>query len=197
MSARAIDNILSFKVLNAGFLALVACLWMGAANAEELTMSQLNAYQFIFETPSGEVIRLSDYRGKVLLIVNTASQCGFTPQYAGLQQLHERFAAQGLVVLGVPSDDFGGQELDDDAAVDSFTKEKFSVTFQLTSISKVSGSNRHPFYAWASEKAGFLGAAKWNFHKYLIDQDGNFVASYSSFTKPTSNKVVSKIEALL
>ncbi len=160
-------------------------------------MSQLNAYQFSFEMPSGEMLSLSDYRGRVLLIVNTASQCGFTPQYAGLQQLHERFGEQGLVVIGVPSDDFGGQELADDAAVKQYTDEKFSISFPLTSITKVSGSDKHPFYAWAREQAGFLGAPKWNFHKYLIDANGDFVTSYSSITEPTSSKMVKKIEALL
>ncbi|MFT6331699.1 MAG: glutathione peroxidase [Lentimonas sp.] len=160
-------------------------------------MTIRNAHQFSFDGMDGNKINLSDLKKKVVLIVNTASKCGLTPQYKGLQNLHEKYKDQGLVIIGVPSGDFSNQEFEQIEQVKEFTDEKFSITFPLTFISKVKGSDAHPFYLWANKKSGFLGSPKWNFHKYLIDKDGNLAAWFASTTKPESAKIIKKIEELL
>ncbi|MDG1286344.1 MAG: glutathione peroxidase [Rickettsiales bacterium] len=157
-------------------------------------MSVPNAHRYEFQTIEGESIKLSDLKGKAVLVVNTASQCGFTPQYAGLQKLHETYGDKGLVVIGVPSDNFGGQEFEQEAEVKNFTKEKFEATFPLAVISDVKGKNAHPFYQWANKEAGFLGSPKWNFHKYLIGKDGNLKQWFASTTAPDSKKIIAAIE---
>lgn len=162
-----------------------------------IMMSSPSAHQFSFSDIDGNELNLSDYNGKVVLVVNTASTCGFTPQYEGLQSLHDTYAEQGLVVLAVPSGDFGDQEYGSEEEVKEFTEKEFSVSFQLTGITNVKGSDRHPFYKWAGEEAGVLGRPKWNFHKYLIDGNGQFVKWYSSTTSPTASKVTKAIEEQL
>lgn len=160
-------------------------------------MTIKNAHQFSFDNMDGNKINLSDLKNKVVLVVNTASKCGLTPQYKSLQNLHEIYEDKGLVVIGVPSGDFANQEFINISEVKEFTDKKFNITFPLTNISKVKGSEAHPFYLWANNKAGFLGSPKWNFHKYLIDKNGNFAAWFSSTTKPDSQKIINKIEELL
>jgi glutathione peroxidase len=164
---------------------------------EEINMSVPTAHQFSFKDMEGNELNLSDYKGKPILIVNTASHCGLTPQYEGLQQLHEKYKDKGLVVIGVPSADFAGQEFDTEEEVREFTKGKFSVSFPLTIIESVKGESAHPFYKWAASEAGFLGAPKWNFHKYLIAPDGSLAGSFASPTKPLSDKIITAIEAQL
>jgi glutathione peroxidase len=159
--------------------------------------SQRNAYQFSFDGVDGKSINLSDFKGKVILVVNTASKCGFTPQYKSLEELYKKYQKRGLVIIGVPSNDFGSQELANENQVKNFTQKEFKITFPLTSITKVSGSEANPFYLWANQQAGFAGSPKWNFHKFLIDKNGNFVDWFSSPTDPMSEKVVSKIESIL
>jgi glutathione peroxidase len=178
------------------FMLLWLVFSMQMAQAE-VEMSQGNAHQFEFNTIDGNAIKMAELEGKVVLVVNTASQCGFTPQYAGLQKLHETYGEQGLVVIGVPSDNFGGQEFDTEEEVQNFTTQKFEATFPLTEISDVTGSNAHPFYQWANKEAGFLGSPKWNFHKYLIGKNGDLVQWYASTTSPDSAKVTAAIEAEL
>lgn len=160
-------------------------------------MSKANAYQFSFTSSDGSAIPLANFRGKVLLIVNTASHCGLTPQYKELQALSETYKDKGLVVLGVPSSDFGGQEFDTEKEVENFTEKNYAITFPLTTISHVKGGNAHPFYQWANQQAGLLGSPKWNFHKYLIDQNGDFAGWFASTTAPTAKSVTAKIDALL
>jgi glutathione peroxidase len=160
-------------------------------------MTSQNAYQFSFNNIEGDQINLSDLNNKVILVVNTASKCGFTPQYEGLQKLHEKYKDRGLVIIGVPSSDFANQEFGKILQIKEFVDEKFKITFPLTSITKVRGNNAHPFYLWANRKAGFIGSPKWNFHKYLIDKNGNFETWFSSATKPESTKIINKIEDLL
>ncbi len=157
----------------------------------------MNAHQFSFNTIDGKVIAFSDFKGKPVLVVNTASQCGFTPQYADLQTLWDEYKDRGLVVLGVPSNNFGGQEPGSETEIAQFVDKEFKITFPLTEKAEVQGKNAHPFYAWANNEAGFLGSPKWNFHKYLIGPDGELVDWYSSTTKPTAEKVRTKIEGLL
>ena len=160
-------------------------------------MTKINAYQFSFNDVHGGYIPLSDFSGKVILIVNTASKCGFTPQYKELETLHQNFHDKGLIIIGVPSANFANQEFQDNKEIDKFTKEQFDINFLITEKCDVKGKAAHPFYQWANKEAGFLGSPKWNFHKYIIDKNGNFAAWYSSQTKPTSTKIINKIEELL
>ncbi len=163
--------------------------------AANMTVS--NAHQFSFTSIDSKLINLSDFKGKVVLVVNTASKCGFTPQYEGLQKLHEKYKDKGLVIIGVPSSDFANQEFSKISQVKEFIDKEFYVTFLLTEIEKVKGKEAHPFYLWANSESGFIGSPKWNFHKYLIDKSGNFASWFSSPTKPNSQKIIDKIEDLL
>ena len=140
---------------------------------------------------------LSSYRGKVLFVVNTASFCGFTPQYTALQKLYETYEARGLVVIGVPSNDFGGQEPKSEAEVKTFCQGAFGITFPLTAKYHVTGSEKHPFYAWAGETLGSMNGPWWNFHKYLVGRDGKLVTFFGTRTVPGAPDVISAIEAEL
>ncbi|MFD1341331.1 glutathione peroxidase [Litorisediminicola beolgyonensis] len=150
--------------------------------------------RFTFASIDGGEIDLADWRGAPVLVVNTASQCGFTPQYDGLQALWETYRDQGLKVLAVPSDDFR-QEFASAEAVKEFCEVNFSLTLPMTDITHVRGPDAHPFYAWARESAGFEPA--WNFNKVLLGPDGQVVATYGSATRPMSAPITSEIEALL
>jgi glutathione peroxidase len=145
----------------------------------------------------GSEVDLAQYEGKVVLVVNTASKCGFTPQYAGLEQLHETYADRGLVVLGFPCDQFGHQEPGDEGEIAEFCQLNYGVSFPMFSKIEVNGSGAHPLYRWLrSEKGGVLGdKIKWNFTKFLVAPDGSVVQRYASTTKP--EKIASDIEALL
>lgn len=155
------------------------------------------AYDFSATAIDGAERQLADYRGKVLLIVNTASQCGFTPQYAGLEELHRTYADRGLVVLGFPCDQFGHQEPGDEEEIASFCEKNFGVTFPMFSKIDVNGDKAHPLYQWLrTEKGGVLGKAiKWNFTKFLVDTEGQVVKRYGSMTKPED--LAADIEKLL
>ena len=163
----------------------------GAAN------TAATAHDFAFAGIDGGVLRLKDFAGQPVLVVNTASRCGFTPQYDGLQALWSRYRERGLVVLGVPSDDFGGQELATEAEVKEFCEVNFAVDFPMTGITKVRGADKHPFYAWAERALGRAQAPRWNFHKYLLDGDGRLVAAFGTGTEPTSPKITAAVERLL
>jgi glutathione peroxidase len=180
------------------FLVVVLMLgWFApVSQAQEVQMG--SAYDYSFKTLDGErPMPLTDYKGKVLLIVNTASQCGFTPQYEGLEKLYETYKDQGFVILGVPSNDFGGQEPGTNQEIAHFCKKNYGVTFPMASKEVVSGENAHPFYAWAMTTLGFGTGPKWNIHKYLIGRDGKLVDYFVSTTKPDSEKITKAIEALL
>jgi glutathione peroxidase len=155
-------------------------------------------YDFSPNTLSGPPKPLSDYRGKVLLIVNTASQCGFTPQYAGLEQLHKEYGARGFEVLGFPCNQFGAQEPGSAEEIQNFCLLNYDVGFPLFAKIDVNGDNAHPLYRFLkSAKAGVLGteAIKWNFTKFLVDRNGGVVERYAPTTKPEDIK--GDIEALL
>ena len=134
----------------------------------------------------GREVDLADYDGKVVLVVNTASQCGFTPQYAGLQELHDSYTAQGFAVLGFPCDQFGNQEPGDDAEIASFCERNFGVTFPLFAKVDVNGEDAHPLFEWLrSEKGGLLGSKiKWNFTKFLVGKDGQVVKRFAPTSAP-------------
>ena len=155
-------------------------------------------YQFTARRLGGESIGLDSYRDKVLLIVNTASECGFTPQYAGLQKLHQQYAARGFEVLGFPCNQFGKQEPGDAAQIGTFCEKNFGVTFPMFDKIDVKGPNAHPLYRYLTGEApGFLGlkAIKWNFTKFLVDRKGGIVKRYAPKTKP--EEIEKDIEALL
>lgn len=170
-----------------------------SANADEQTDNQPGvAYQFTFKhLMNGAPLPLSDFKGKVVLVVNTASHCGFTLQYEGLEKLYNIYKDQGLVVLGVPSNDFGQQEPGTSEEIATFCKTNYGVTFPLTAKEAVSGSGAHPFYLWVRKVLGFGSAPKWNFYKYLINRNGQLVEYYNSMTAPDAKKLTSKIEELL
>lgn len=161
------------------------------------TAAPLSAYQFNFEAIEGGELPLSAYNGEVLLIVNTASRCGFTPQYDGLQMLYDRYREQGFTVIGVPSDDFGKQELAQDADIKAFCEVNFNIDFPLTTKTVVKGNHAHPFYQWALTETGNMAKPRWNFHKYLIDRNGQIVDWFSSVTSPQSPKITQAVEKAL
>ncbi len=145
---------------------------------------------------SGKLIDLKNYKDKVVLVVNTASYCGFTKQYSDLQTLWDRYKSDGLIVLGVPSNSFN-QEKKEDADVKEFCEVNFNINFPMTSITEVKGDNSHELFKWAEKNYGKAAIPKWNFHKILINKDGKIADTYNSFTNPMSKKITSKIESLL
>ena len=155
------------------------------------------AYDFEFVAIDGKPLPLKAFEGRVLLVVNTASFCGFTPQYKGLQALWEAYEARGLTVIGVPSNDFGGQEPKSAGEIKSFCEGAFGVTFPLTEKAVVRGSAAHPFYKWVLSSLGEKAAPGWNFHKYLVARDGRVVASFNSGVEPQSEQLTSALEAEL
>jgi glutathione peroxidase len=156
-----------------------------------------SAYNHVFQSIDGKPMPLSNFRGKVLLVVNTASFCGFTEQYKALQGLHEAYEASGLVVIGVPSNDFGGQEPKVEAEVKAFCQGAFGVTFPLTQKYAVRGREAHPFYGWAAATLGAANAPWWNFHKYLVGRDGQLITAFGTRTAPDAAEVVAAIKSAL
>ena len=153
-------------------------------------------FDFNIKSNNGDILNLKDYKNNVVLVINTASYCGFTNQYADMQKLWDKYKDKGLLVLGVPSNSFN-QEKNDDSEVKKFCEVNFNINFPLTSITSVKGDDAHEIYKWARENHGKSAIPKWNFHKILINKDGKVAETYSSFTNPMSKKVISKIETLL
>lgn len=157
----------------------------------------MNAHDFTFPAIDEGEINLADYAGKTVLVVNTASACGLTPQYTGLQKLWQAYQDKGLVVLGVPSNDFGKQEPGSEAEIIEFCATNYDVNFPMTAKQVVIGGDAHPFYQWAVSEAGEDAAPKWNFHKYLISADGALAGVFSSKTEPQGDELISAIDAAL
>ena len=153
-------------------------------------------YDFSIESISGEIINFEDFNNKVILVVNTASYCGFTKQYDELQKLWEKYKSKGLIVLGIPSNSFN-QEKKGDSDVKEFCELNFNITFPLTTITEVKGDNAHELFKWAKTNHGKSAIPKWNFYKILINKEGKIEDTFSSFTKPLSNKIINKIEKIL
>ena len=149
------------------------------------------------DTIDGDELFLSNFKGNTILIVNVASKCGFTSQYNELQNLYELYSEKGLIVLGIPSNQFGGQEPETENKIKDFCKTNFNITFPMTSKYDVKGNNAHPIYRWAKETYGKSAVPKWNFHKILINKEGKVEDTFASFTKPTSKKIKKKIEEIL
>ena len=156
----------------------------------------MSMHDFTMKTIDGKERALSDYRGKVVLVVNTASQCGYTPQYEGLERLHERLDARGFSVLGFPSNDFGAQEPGSDAEIATFCTTKFGVKFPMFSKIPVKGGGKDALYAWLTE-APPAGEVKWNFEKFLVGKDGKVIGRFPSSVDPEDPKLVAAIEQAL
>lgn len=174
-------------------LAAAALAGLGARTSQATGMSRVTAYAFTFKGLDGDDILLSAYAGHPLLVVNTASQCGYTPQYAGLQQLWTRYRDRGLVVLGVPSNDFGGQEPGGKSEIHATAQGTYHVTFPITEKVAVKGKDAHPFFRWAAADRP-REAPRWNFHKYLIGRDGQLRSTFPSAVEPTDPLVIAAIE---
>jgi len=161
-----------------------------------MSNNQKSFYDLEIESINGEIIKLKDYRDKVILIVNTASYCGFTKQYEDLQELWDKYKSKGLIVLGVPSDSFN-QEKKTNSEIKEFCEVNFDIDFPLTSITDVKGENAHEIYQWAKENYGKSAIPKWNFYKILINRQGKIENTFSSFTNPMSKKITNIIEKIL
>ena len=159
-----------------------------------ITGISAGAAEFSFESIEGGDLSLSNFKGNPVLIVNTASRCGFTSQYDGLQTVYDKYRAKGLTVLAIPSNDFK-QELAEDEKVKQFCKINFNLNLPMTTITHVKGPNAHPFFKWIKSEYGF--APSWNFNKILLNQDGQMVASFGPAARPTGWRITKSIEALL
>lgn len=183
-----------------GALAALTMLTGTALMGDDMTADAAGtgpAHEFSFTSIDGDPMSMAEFAGKAVLVVNTASRCGFTPQYDGLQSVWETYRDRGLVVLGVPSNDFGGQEPGSEAEIKSFCETNFSVDFPMTEKQVVTGADAHPFYRWAAEAGGADKAPSWNFHKYLISPDGQLVAAIPTRVAPTDPQAIEIIEKVL
>ena len=151
------------------------------------------AYDFQFKGIDGQIIKLSEFQDKVIVVVNVASRCGFTNQYEGMQKLWTSYKDKGLVVIGVPTNDFK-QEPGSNTDIKDFCKTNFNINFPMSEKINVLGDNSHPFFKWAKENYGSSAIPKWNFHKIIIGKDGKVADTFSSITKPFSKKFISSIE---
>jgi len=156
-----------------------------------------DAYRFEFVSLDGGKLPLASWRGRPVLVVNTASFCGYTPQYRDLEALWRRYRERGLVVLGVPSNDFGAQEPGNAAEIKQFCDNNYQVDFPLTGKCRVIGGDAHPFYRWVAAQIGEDGAPRWNFHKYLIGPDGQLAGAWPSRVGPLDQAIIGEIEGLL
>ena len=154
-------------------------------------------FDYKINTINNEEINFSIYKGKTILLVNVASKCGFTNQYNDLQELYDLYKNKGLVVIGVPSNQFGSQEPSSEKEIKDFCKTNFNITFPMTSKYEVKGKNAHPIYLWAKETYGKSSVPKWNFHKILINKEGEVIDTFASFINPRSKKIINKIEEIL
>ena len=161
------------------------------ANYEKL------AYDFQFKNLDGDPLNLSDYKGKVIVAINVASQCGFTRQYEDMQNIWEKYQSKGIIILGIPSNDFGKQEPGNNKDIKNFCESKFGISFPMTEKVSVKGSNAHPFYIWAKKNHGMSAIPKWNFHKIIINREGKVDQTFSSITKPSSEKFIKVLENLI
>ncbi|NJN46822.1 MAG: glutathione peroxidase [Candidatus Competibacteraceae bacterium] len=157
----------------------------------------MTAHDFDFTTLDQQPLALKNFKGHPILIVNTASECGYTPQYADLQTLWESYRDRGLIVLGVPSNDFGQQEPGEEETIRAFCTANFGIDFPLTAKQRVIGGDAHPFYRWIAEQVGEDGAPRWNFYKYLLDGDGNLVDMWPSRVEPLDQEITAAIAAVL
>lgn len=180
-------------------LGLAVCLNPAQAEQEGRLMAAktTSLYDFTMSDIDGKPVNLGHYRGKVLLLVNTASLCGNTPQYSDLQKLYEQYNDQGLEILAFPANNFGQQEPGTNEEIKSFCFTKYSLTFPLFSKISVKGSDKHPLYQYLTEQSPFPGEVEWNFQKYLVDRSGNIVGRFHHRTKPLAPEIVKEVERVL
>jgi glutathione peroxidase len=156
-----------------------------------------SAYDYEFKSIDGQALPLSSFKDKVVLVVNTASACGLTPQYDGLEKLYSDYKDRGLVVLGVPCNQFAGQEPGTEAEIKSFCETRFSVDFPMTSKVDVKEAGRHPFYAWAQQELGDGAVPVWNFHKILVGKHGEALQAFGPRTEPQAPEITAAIDKAL
>ena len=174
------------------FFVILAMLTMKDASAEEAKL-----YHFNVDAIDGKSVPLAGYKGKALLIVNTASRCGFTPQYDGLESLYKTYKDKGLEILGFPANNFMHQEPGSNEEIKKFCSLKYNVTFPMFSKISVKGKDMHPLYRYLTEESGFKGEVSWNFNKFLVSPEGEVVARYGSRVEPQSKELVEKLESVL
>ena len=155
------------------------------------------AYEFSFNDLDGSLLNLSDYKNKVIVIVNVASKCGFTNQYEDMQKTWKLYQDKGVVIIGIPSNDFGSQEPGNSEEIKNFCEAKYGISFPMTEKISVKGDNAHPFYLWAKKNHGSSAIPKWNFHKIIINKNGKVAETFSSITNPSSKRFIRTIEKLL
>ena len=154
-------------------------------------------FDFKINSINGEELDLSTFNGKTILLVNVASKCGFTKQYDDLQKLYDDFKDKGLIVIGIPTNQFGGQEPGSEKEIKNFCETNFNITLPMTSKYEVKGDNAHPVYIWAKDTFGKSTVPKWNFHKILINKEGKIDDTFASFTGPISKKIINKLNQIL
>ncbi len=200
---RSILSVLMLLILASIFIYTGCNTMDTTSNAASVNLPPLkekSIYEFSMKSIDGKEVKMDEYKGKVLLIVNVASHCGYTPQYTALQSTYAKYKDQGFFVLGFPSNDFGGQEPGTDEEVKTFCSTKYSVTFPMFSKITVVGANKHPFYRFLTEKATnpeFAKEVSWNFNKFLVDKNGKIVGSYESGITPDSAELTTAIEKAL
>ena len=182
----------SIKIMRKIFIIL----FMFSFFSKVLANNNGTAYDYEFNSINGDLIKLSEYEGKVIVVVNVASRCGYTPQYEGLQALWSEYKNKNLVVIGIPTNNFR-QEPGNNKEIKDFCETNFGITFPMTEKINVIGSNSHPFYKWARKNYGIGAIPKWNFHKIIIGRDGKVAQTFSSITKPSSKKFIQVIENLI
>ena len=190
----------SARFATIGFVAALALIGVqDVRGANRTAGGDAAVIDHVVQSLSGQEVDLAQYRGKALLIVNTASRCGFTKQYAGLQSIYEKYADQGLVVIGFPSNDFGGQEPGSSDEIASFCKKNYGVTFPMMAKVHAKGPDKAPIYQTLTEQTadGIRGEVRWNFTKFLVDPEGNVVERFESSVAPTSEKLTSAVEGVL
>ena len=155
------------------------------------------AYDFTFNDLDGNPLNLADFKNKVIVVVNVASQCGFTSQYEDMQKVWKNYQTKGVIMIGIPSNDFGQQEPGTNKEIKNFCESKFGITFPITEKVSVKSSKAHPFYIWAKKNYGKSAVPKWNFHKFIIDKSGKIHETFSSMTNPSSKKFIKVLENLI
>ena len=173
-------------------IIVVLIFMFGLFNTAKANYSKL-AYEFEFKGIDGNYIKLSDYKNKVIIVVNVASRCGYTPQYENLQTLWSNYKDKGLIVIGVPTNNFK-QEPGTNEEIKDFCETNFGINFPMTEKINVIGGKAHPFYKWAKENHGISAIPKWNFHKIIVSKNGKIIDTFASFTKPTSEKFINIVE---
>ena len=175
----------------------ILILFMSIFSTSSFGSNDTLVYNLNFNDLDGTPLKLSEFQDKVIVVVNVASQCGFTSQYEDMQKIWEKYQKSGLVILGVPSNDFGNQEPGTNSEIKNFCEAKFGITFPMTEKVFVKGEEAHPFYKWAKDSYGKSAIPKWNFHKIIIGKNGKVIDTFSSMTKPTSKKFIKSIEKAL